>query len=91
MSAKRGTITKHYRLDPNQPPRLSAAQARRLDEAKIDYSEIPPLPKLFFEKRVKKQLTIRVDADVVDWLKQQGPGYQTRINQILRLVMERQR
>jgi len=36
----------------------------------------------------KKQLTIRLDADVLDWLKGQGRGYQTRINYILRVAME---
>jgi uncharacterized protein (DUF4415 family) len=39
---------------------------------------------------VKKQLTIRLDADVLDWLKLHGRGYQTRINRILRVVMESQ-
>ncbi|MGA3119065.1 MAG: BrnA antitoxin family protein [Syntrophobacteraceae bacterium] len=39
---------------------------------------------------VKKQLTIRLDADVLDWLKGHGKGYQTRINRILRVVMESQ-
>jgi uncharacterized protein (DUF4415 family) len=38
----------------------------------------------------KKQLTIRLDADVLDWLKRHGKGYQTRINRILRVVMESQ-
>jgi uncharacterized protein (DUF4415 family) len=34
--------------------------------------------------RPKKAIHIRLDADVVDWFKAQGPGYQTRINAILR-------
>jgi len=38
----------------------------------------------------EKQLTIRLDADVLDWLKGHGKGYQTRINRILRVVMESQ-
>jgi uncharacterized protein (DUF4415 family) len=59
----------------------------------IDYSDIPSLDKTFLTKAtmpwppVKKQLTIRVDADVLDWLKAQGKGYQTRINHILRVAM----
>ena len=32
----------------------------------------------------KKSISLRVDADLLDWLKAQGPGYQTRINAILR-------
>ncbi len=38
----------------------------------------------------KDRLTIRVDRDVVRWLKKNGPGYQTRINAILRSFMEAQ-
>jgi uncharacterized protein (DUF4415 family) len=37
-----------------------------------------------FYKPVKQQLTLRLDADVVDWFKRQGEGYQTRINAVLR-------
>ena len=62
----------------------------------IDYSDIPALDKSFLKKAatpwppVKKQLTIRLDADVLAWLKGHGRGYQTRINRILRVVMESQ-
>jgi uncharacterized protein (DUF4415 family) len=38
----------------------------------------------------KNQRTIRLDEDVLAWLKRQGKGYQTRINRILRVVMESQ-
>ena len=67
-----------------------------MKDSDIDYSDIPPLDKTFLKKAtaawppVKKQLTIRPDADVLDWLKAHGRGYQTRINRILRVVMESQ-
>jgi uncharacterized protein (DUF4415 family) len=67
-----------------------------MKDADIDYSDIPPLNRAFFTKAtvawppVKKQLTIRLDADVLAWLKAAGRGYQTRINRILRVVMESQ-
>jgi uncharacterized protein (DUF4415 family) len=35
----------------------------------------------------KERLSLRVDAEVVDWFKSKGLGYQTRINRILRRVM----
>src|SRR5215467_2288227 len=35
----------------------------------------------------KRRISLRVDIEVVDWFKSQGPGYQTRINRILRRVM----
>jgi len=60
----------------------------------IDYSDIPELDERFFEKATvrwpphKRQLTIRLDEDVLDWVKRQGRGYQTRINAILRTYYE---
>jgi uncharacterized protein (DUF4415 family) len=36
----------------------------------------------------KKTITIRLDSDVIDWLKLQGKGYQTRINAVLRAYMK---
>ena len=68
----------------------------RMRDSDIDYSDIPALDKSFLRKATvawpptKKQLTIRLDADVLDWLKGHGKGYQTRINRILRVVMESQ-
>ena len=65
-----------------------------MKDSDIDYSDIPPLDKTFFTKAImvwpppKTQLTIRLDADVLAWLKADGRGYQTRINRILRVVME---
>lgn len=70
------------------------ARLKRMKDAEIDYSDIPPLGKSFLKKAttewppVKQQLTIRLDADVLAWLKGHGRGYQTRINRILRVVME---
>jgi uncharacterized protein (DUF4415 family) len=89
-------MMKRYRLDPKKPRRLTPAEERRLDAIPIDYSDIPPLGDDFFKKATarwppaKLQLTIRLDADVLDWLKSNGRGYQTRINRILRAAMESQ-
>jgi uncharacterized protein (DUF4415 family) len=38
--------------------------------------------------RAKKLVTIRIDADVMEWLRSQGRGHLTRINQIVRNKME---
>ena len=67
----------------------------------IDYSDIPPVSPAMFARGVlrrglkpvprKKQLTLRIDADVVAWYKAQGLGYQTRINALLRAYMEESR
>ncbi|MDH4557816.1 3-oxoacyl-ACP synthase [Pseudomonas sp. BN417] len=40
---------------------------------------------------VKQALTIRLDADVLEWFKGQGAGYQARINQLLRQHMQAHR
>ena len=72
------------------------ARIDRMKDSDIDYSDIPPLDNSFFKKATeawpptKQQLTIRLDADVLKWLKAHGRGYQTRINRILRAVMESQ-
>ncbi|MGA9642111.1 MAG: BrnA antitoxin family protein [Terriglobales bacterium] len=69
---------------------------RALRDADIDFSDIPKLGKSFWKSarlvlpEPKDRLTIRVDHDVVEWLKKHGPGYQTRINAILRSYMEAQ-
>ena len=36
----------------------------------------------------KEQLTIRLDSDVLEWYRRQGPGYQTLINALLRAYMQ---
>lgn len=66
----------------------------RMTDEDIDYSDIPEVDAAFFATaRVvvppgKKQVTIRLDSDVLAWLKEQGRGYQTRINAILRAYYE---
>lgn len=36
----------------------------------------------------KKQITLRIDEDVIEWFKHRGPGYQTQINELLREYMK---
>jgi len=77
--------------------KIIKSDLKRLDAMRdedIDYSDIPELDEDFWKdaKLVippgKKQLTIRLDADVLTWLKAQGKGYQSRINAILRSYYE---
>ena len=71
-----------------------AAIAAMKDED-INYSDIPCLPESFwknavrnpFYRPVKRQVTVRLDADIVAWLRVQGRGYQTRLNNLLRNAM----
>ena len=66
----------------------------KLDED-IDLSDIPEagddawknaVPGEFF-RPIKKQITVRIDADLLAWLQSGGSGYQTRLNQVLREAM----
>jgi len=74
---------------------------KRLDalkDSEIDFSDTPELTPEMFARAVvrrglqpvprKAQLTIRVDRDVLEWYRKQGPGYQTRINTLLRAYMQ---
>ena len=83
--------------------RLTASRKRRLaklakrPDSAIDFSDIPELTEKFwqnaipnpFYRPVKRQLTLRLDADVIAWLRKHGKGYQTRANALLRAAMLR--
>ena len=62
----------------------------------IDYSDIPQITDFSgfevgrFYRPVKETVTMRLDADVLHWLKQGGRGYQSRLNAILRKEMTSQ-
>ncbi|TXS90825.1 3-oxoacyl-ACP synthase [Parahaliea maris] len=66
-------------------------------EESIDYSDIPELDADFFEHADlvyppgKQSVTIRLDSDVLAWMKAQGKGYQSRINAVLRAYYEAHR
>jgi uncharacterized protein (DUF4415 family) len=80
---------------------LTAGRKRRLEKLArqrddvIDTSDIPELTEKFwqnavrnpFYRPVKQQLTLRLDADIIAWLRRQGRGYQTRANALLRDAM----
>jgi uncharacterized protein (DUF4415 family) len=79
-------------LTAKQKKELSALAAMSDDQ--IDTSDIPELPPSAwrmpdavrgrFYRPVKRAVSMRLDADVVAWLKKAGKGYQTRANRILR-------
>ena len=82
--------------------KLSAETRRRylrkiaaMKDEDIDTSDIPELTEEQFlhgvrgllYRPIKKPVTIRLDADVIEWLKEDGPGYQTKANRLLRNAM----
>jgi len=80
-------------LTQQQKAAIEALKAA--SESAIDDSDIPPLTDDFWKNAVrnpfyrptKSTTTVRLDTDVLLWLKSQGKGYQTRINAILREAM----
>ena len=73
--------------------RRQAEELRRLrdqSDSEIDTGDIPEVTdwsdaqRSRFYRPVKKQITLRLDADVLAWFRAQGDRYQTRINEALR-------
>jgi uncharacterized protein (DUF4415 family) len=77
-------------LTPEQRKEIEAL--RNMPDDQIDFSDAPVLPESAwknavrgrFYRPIKKHISLRLDADVIDWLKKDGEGYQTRANQMLR-------
>jgi len=96
---KNGRVT--FFQEPGEP--LTETQKKNLEtlanmkDEDIDTSDIPELTEEFwknavrgkFYRPVKKAISLRLDADVIAWLKKEGAGYQTRANKILREHMLR--
>ena len=80
-------------MTPARKQRLTRLAAR--PDSEIDFSDIPLRDESFWKnairnpyyRPVKQQLTVRLDSDVVAWLRQNGKGYQTRLNKVLREAM----
>jgi uncharacterized protein (DUF4415 family) len=85
-------------------PKLSAEKRKELrklaakPDREIDLSDIPEIREIpsdavigRFYRPKKTTVTIRLDVDVVAWLKATGEGYQTRINTYLRNLMQQSR
>jgi uncharacterized protein (DUF4415 family) len=76
---------------------LSLEELAALPDAEIDTSDIPELGDEFFRNTKlvmpagKRQVTLRIDADVLDWFRAQGKGYQSRMNAVLRAYVAAQR
>lgn len=85
-------------------PKSSETDWERLDammDDDIDFSDDPEAtPEMFARAIVRKglkpvprklQVTLRLDADILEWFKAEGRGYQTRINALLRAFMDAHR
>jgi len=83
------------KLTRKQLHEIRAIVAKR--DAEIDLSEMPEVLDWSgaeigrFYRPPKKPVTMRLDADVIEWLKSYGPGYQTKANLLLRHAMQSSR
>ena len=81
-------------MQPKVAERVS--DLRQKEDHEIDFSDIPELDEQFWKnavvrykgKIVTRQITANFDYDVIDWFKSQGPGYQARMNAVLRSYYE---
>lgn len=83
-----------HKISNEQADRLK--KLAKLADDTIDFSDIPPMnaqdwaakaERGKFYRPIKESTTLRIDADVKAWLKSKGKGYQSKINEILRLAM----
>jgi len=82
------------KLTTSRKSRTEWARIDALKDEEIDFSAIPEISFEKFARAVvrrglkpvprKELLTLRIDSDVLTWFKKKGPGYQTRINALLR-------
>jgi uncharacterized protein (DUF4415 family) len=83
------------KLTEDQKRQIAAIAAKT--DADIDLSEMPEVLDWSgaeigkFHRPAKKPVTIRLDTDIVAWLKSYGSGYQTKVNLLLRHAMQASR
>ncbi|PJR62510.1 BrnA antitoxin family protein [Raoultella sp. T31] len=94
-------MVKHKRDNPTALTAQCEDELKALEKKSddgIDYSDIPSSDdepwsdavRGKFYRPLKTQASVRIDADVMAWLKRPGKGYQTRLNAILREAMMRE-
>ena len=73
-----------------QSSRTDLSRIKKMKDSSIDYSDISETDEMFWEDAEiifpskKIHLSIRLDNDIIEWFKQYGSGYQTKINRVLR-------
>ncbi len=97
---KSASNTVKLTLDPKNLPPLTEQERAQLEavaampDEQIDYSDAPYLPDAVWMKaaeqlpRTKKQITLRIDAEVLEFFKHTGKRYQSRMNAVLRSYVE---
>lgn len=98
--SKSASNTVKLTLDPKNLPPLTDQERAQLEaiaampDEQIDYSDAPYLPDAVWIKAItdlpanKKQITLRIDTEVLEFFKQTGKRYQSRMNAVLRSYVE---
>jgi uncharacterized protein (DUF4415 family) len=84
MNVKK-TDTKSIWTDPDDAPELTDEWFRSAEQNENGVPVRRGRPKL---AKPKQQLNLRIDADVIDRFKSDGPGWQSRINEALRKAVK---
>nr|WP_294507527.1 BrnA antitoxin family protein [uncultured Rhodopila sp.] len=82
---------KESRTDMTRLRQMTEAEIEEKIAADTDWHDVPSDWHLKAEAvmpNAKKLLSLRIDAEVLDWFRNQGAGYQTRMNAVLRSFME---
>jgi uncharacterized protein (DUF4415 family) len=99
MPTKNTHNMKSKDLTPPYSPPLAAKELADRTDSEIDFSDIPPVGKDFWDNAVlmrpedwkKQRLAIRLDVGVIEFFKSQGPTWQIRMNEVLRAHVEAMR
>jgi uncharacterized protein (DUF4415 family) len=92
--SKRSVKQQEYKVAEASKSQTNWKQIKHMKNKDIDTSDMPELNESFWlnaaigSPLTKQLISLRIDRDVVDWFRNTGPNYQTRINQILRAYMK---
>ena len=83
-------MSKRFSTRISKSVKATAKRLAKMRDEDIDFSDIPPLTEEFFRDaklfmpKTKAAITMRVDPEILEWFKRRGPGYQTRMNAVLK-------
>ncbi len=87
-------MSKRFSTRISKSVKATAKRLAKMRDEDIDFSDIPPLTEEFFRDaklfmpKTKAAITMRVDPEILEWFKRRGPGYQTRMNAVLKAYVQ---
>ncbi|MCI0363431.1 MAG: BrnA antitoxin family protein [Phycisphaerales bacterium] len=90
---KKRSTSKLVRYTADNLPRIDAAELKRIQEMTDDQIDLSDTPEIDATKRLEQmeQVTLHLDRKVVDWFRQQGPGIENHMRNILNQYMRLRR